>query len=430
MNVYLRSKIEERASQTEVLRSLQTRASDDKRDLTDAERTTFEQIVARLQALDEEIERIKSFDEGAARFASLVGAQKAAEEKSERAHDAQDDVDDVDDDDAPAATAKVLATRAAFGRRFVESTAFRNYRGAGTSERFTLPGPASPEFRAAIMSSDVGLAAYTGPVPQLWAGPQTPRFENTVLALIGRVQTSQAAVMYLTWQPQPQGDAPLVAEGALKPEAVMDAVEATIALATYAHYKAVTRQALEDIPQVQTIVQNRLLAGVSSALETAAVAALVAATLASVDGAGSLTGAIREGIATVEANGFKPNAVLVNPQDAAELDMIAMFETVAGPVRNGNVWGLPIVAARSIAPGTTYVGDFKTGETWFDRGNTDVYMSDSHADFFLRNQLVILAEARAAFAVTEPAAIVEAVAGTAPAGATSSTSSSTSSSSK
>ena len=414
MNTYLRHKIEERASQSAVLASLQTRAADDKRDLTDAERKTFDEIVERLKFLDEEIAKIKEFDVGAAKFADLVGAQKEAEESAERAHDKADD----DKREEPAG--KELVTRAAFGTRFVESTAFRNYRGAGTSERVTLPGPASPEFRAAVMSTDVGLTAYTGPVPQAWAGPTPPRYESTVLNLIGRVQTSQAAVMYLTWTPNPPGDAPVVAEGALKPEAVMDPVEATIALQTYAHYKAVTRQALEDIPQIQTIVQNRLLGGVNSALEAAAVAALTAASLPAVDGEGDLTAAIRIGISTVESAGYSPNAVLVNPTDAATLDFQSYTQTNNGAVRNGQIWGLPIVSARSIAAGTSYVGDFKTGATWFDRGTTDVYMSDSHADFFLRNQLVVLAEARAAFAATEPAALCEATAGTAPVAAASS----------
>src|SRR5262245_12329520 len=277
MNVYLRRKIEERASSSEVLKTLQSRAADDGRDLTDAERKSFDEIVARLQELDEEIERLKNFDESAAKFAAMVGAVNEAEGQAEHAHQ------EAKTEAAPAAEPDAeLVKRAAFGKRFVESTAFKNYRGAGTSERVTLPGPASAEFRAAIMSTDVGLTAYTGPVPQIWAGPTPPRFENTVLNLIGRVQTNQAAVMYPTWTPEPLGDAPVVAEGALKPEAVMDPVEATIALATYAHYKAVTRQALEDIPQVQTIIQNRLLAGVNSALEAAAVASLVAAALPAV----------------------------------------------------------------------------------------------------------------------------------------------------
>jgi HK97 family phage major capsid protein len=407
VNTYLRHKIEERASQSAVLTSLQTRAADDKRDLTDSERKTFDEIVERLKVLDEEIARIKEFDHGAAKFAELVGAQREAEETAERAHaDA-----DRKRDDQPA---EDLATRAAFGQRFVESTAFRNYRGAGTSERVTLPGPATPEFRAAITTGDVGLTAYTGPVPQVWGGPGAPQFTNSLLGLVGRVQTNQSAVLYLTWTPQPPGNAPVVAEGDLKPEAVMDATEATIALSTYAHYKAVTRQALEDIPQVQTIVQNRLLSGVNTALEAAAVAAMVAASLPSVDGDGNLGAAVRYGIATVESAGFKPNAVVLNPADAAMLDFDTYKQTNNGAVRIGNVWGLPIVSNRSVAQGTATVGDFKTGMTWFDRGTTDVYMSDSHADFFLRNQLVVLAEARAAFAATEPAALCECIAGTAP----------------
>ena len=406
MNTYLRKKIEERAAQSKVLQSLQDEAAAKGRDLTDAERKTFDEIVQRLQELDAEVARIKQFDEGAAKFAEMIGAQAEAEEQAQRAHELQQQ---GQDDDGP----QEQQRHADFGAMFVESTAFKNYRGAGTSERLTLPGPASAEFRAAITSGTVGLTNYTGPVPQLWA-QAGPQFMNAVLGLIGRVQTNQAAVMYLTWTPPKPGNAPVVAEGDLKPEAVMDVSEATIALQTYAHYKAVTRQALEDIPQIQTIVQNRLLAGVASALEAAAVAALVAATLGTADGAGQLTRAIRSAIATVESNGYTPNGVLVNPADAAELDIDAMFETVAGPVRNGTVWGLPIVPASSVAAGTAYVGDFKQGATWFDRGNTDVYMSDSHADFFLRNQLVVLAEARAAFAVTEAAALCEATKGTAP----------------
>lgn len=400
-SVYLRNKIEERATQTAVLQSLQDQAAGAGRDLTDAERKTFDELTKRLGFLDEEIQRITNADAGAAKFVELIGAQSEAEERAQRAR-ANVKVETTKQEPSPE-----LAQRADFGKQFIESPAFKNYRGAGTSERLTLPGPASPEFRAAITTGDLGLTAYTGPFPQLWAGPAGPTFTNTVLNLIGRVQTSQAAVLYLQWTPQPPGDAPVVAEGALKPEATMDVNEATIALATYAHWKAVTRQALEDIPQIQTIVQNRLLAGVSSALEAAAVAALVAATLPAVDGP-DLLSAIRVAIATVESNGHSPNAILVNPADAATLDLATMGATYAGPVRNGTAWNLPIVPARSVAAGTAYAGDFNQGETWFDRGTTDVFISDSHADFFLRNQLVLLAEARAAFAVTEASAIVEA----------------------
>ena len=43
-------------------------------------------------------------------------------------------------------------------------------------------------------------------------------------------------------------------------------------------------------------------------------------------------------------------------------------------------------------------------------------MTDSHADFFLRNQLVILAEQRMLVAAVEPGAMVKTTLGVAPAG--------------
>ncbi len=69
-----------------------------------------------------------------------------------------------------------------------------------------------------------------------------------------------------------------------------------------------------------------------------------------------------------------------------------------------------------LAAGTTVVGDFKTAITLFDRGQAStVFVTDSHADFFLRNQLVILAEARMLAEAVEPSAMVKTTLGVAPA---------------
>jgi hypothetical protein len=43
----------------------------------------------------------------------------------------------------------------------------------------------------------------------------------------------------------------------------------------------------------------------------------------------------------------------------------------------------------------------------WDREQGGISVSDSHADFFVRNLLAILAEMRAAFAVVQPTAFVE-----------------------
>ena len=398
-NAYLRAKIEERAAKSAMLQSIQDRAAAANRDLDDQETKTFDEIVARLHDLDRDITRIKEFDEGAAKFVSIVGAQNLAQDRAETAYAGA----------KAGKEAELVETRATeidFGKRFIESTAFKAYRGHGSSDRVTLPGPATREFRAAISLGTLVNADGDSIIPPMqWAGPAGPQFPNTFLGVIGRVATNQNAVVYLRWEPIPPGDAAVVVEGDLKPEASMNPVEDTALLYTIAHFKAITRQALEDYPQILAIVQDRLLAGVRSKLEHDAVAALTTnVDIDAVEGE-DLQSAIRLGIATAESNGYSPNAILVNPFDAADLDFSRVAGTLSGPVRGSNTWNLPIIPAMSVPQGSSYVGDFKMGETWFDRGTLDVFMTDSHADFFLRNQLVILAEARGAFKITEPGAI-------------------------
>jgi hypothetical protein len=65
------------------------------------------------------------------------------------------------------------------------------------------------------------------------------------------------------------------------------------------------------------------------------------------------------------------------------------------------------VSAAAIPAGKAYVGDFQSGATLFDRGVTNVFLSDSHASLFISNILVILAEARLKSAVTEGLALCE-----------------------
>ena len=113
------------------------------------------------------------------------------------------------------------------------------------------------------------------------------------------------------------------------------------------------------------------------------------------------------GVGTVQANGYDPNAVILNPADWAALDIAVMGGTLNGPTVGTNFWGLTPIASTIQAAGTALVGDFKSGVTWFDRNVSSVFISDSHADLFIRNTLVILAETRGKAAVVEPLALAE-----------------------
>lgn len=285
-----------------------------------------------------------------------------------------------------------------WGEAFVASDAFRNYVGGGTSQRVSVP--LNLERRAEITLGDLPQP------PMLWTPPQYS-YVTPLLDKVGKVTTSTNAVSWVEWTPNPMAAATVVAEGALKPEAAMDATPESGTLQTYATWKGITRQALEDVPQIRSIVENRLRQSVLVALENAVVASLIAATLPTATGPDMLT-AIRTGIATVQASGFaQPNAIILNPADAAAIDTALMAGTLNGAVVNGTYWGVPVVATNHVVPGTAYVGDFSVGLTLFNRGQTDVYLTDSHADYFIRNILLLLAETRALSTVPEPAALVE-----------------------
>jgi HK97 family phage major capsid protein len=216
---------------------------------------------------------------------------------------------------------------------------------------------------------------------------------------------STGAIEWVIIGPDPE--AAVVAEGAPKPEATLTFTPASAALETLAHWIQITRQALEDASYIQSLIETKLRRGLALKAEHDAAAAIVAGWPA----VGAVTGttlleAIRVGIATVEDRGYRPNAVLMNPADWAALDIAVMVESVDGPARQQTFWGLRPVASSDVAAGTAYVGDFQSAVTLFDRGVSNVFLTDSHAANFISNVLVILAETRLKTVATELLAAV------------------------
>ena len=104
---------------------------------------------------------------------------------------------------------------------------------------------------------------------------------------------------------------------------------------------------------------------------------------------------------------MKIEAIPFDTTDWAALDNIVMGSTLGGPTVGQTFWGLRPVPSRWQTAGVATVGDFKAGVTWFDRNVSNVFISDSHADLFIKNTLVILAETRGKAAVPEPNALCE-----------------------
>jgi HK97 family phage major capsid protein len=101
--------------------------------------------------------------------------------------------------------------------------------------------------------------------------------------------------------------------------------------------------------------------------------------------------------------GAVPSFVVVNPADFEKWETASATTReylFAGPFGSGitRLWGLPVVQSENIAALTALVGD-GTMAAVVDRMDAQIYTTDSHSDFFIRNLFVILAEERIAVVV-------------------------------
>lgn len=446
-NVYLKRKIEERTSQAAVLAGLQQTAVDENRDLRPDERTTFDGIVKRLGELDAEIKRISEAETGSAQFMQIYGAHLDAQSQADRQQQQRQR-------QWAQAGPEERASFRTFGELFTLSDAFKNYNGHGASGSFEIRGPwldgltgvwgsaveerSGPEGQAGaapanwptgpihglpavgsvawgvgqnVMATDQsdGDASLFWAGPQQWAGPTMPTIRFPLLQVIGRVPTTMGSIEYMYWKPE-EAMAGVVPEGELKPEAELAGEIRAETVETYAWWKGITRQALDDIPMIRGIVDTQLRRGVIRRINYQAANALHTNTdIPTAGGADSdLLAVIRMAMAMVEDSGYSANALLLNAMDWASFDVSLLgLQAGAGVTGQRQFWGLVPVPVPTVPAGTAYVGDMSEAVTFFDRQTTNVLMTDSHGDYFLRNKLVVLAEARGRVAVTNAAAVVK-----------------------
>lgn len=295
-----------------------------------------------------------------------------------------------------------LQTRQSWGEIFVRDDAFTSYRMKGSSGIVTIDDDLQTRALPTGVA-DLVAAGLTGAPTQVDTTP--PVAPTPLLDSVTQVQVSGNAIEYISWAVA-TGGAAVVAEKAAKPAVEFRPTITPDVLQNIAAYTQLTRQMIEDYSAVQSLINSELQREVARKEEAEAVAALGAATLPTATG-DTLLEAIRVGVGTVQAAGYSPNAVMLNPADYAALDIAVMGATLIGPTLRQSFWGLTPVPASSQAEGTAVVGDFRTGLQHFFRNQIQLFVSDSHADTFLSNVFTLLAERRSKTAVVRPQALVE-----------------------
>lgn len=208
----------------------------------------------------------------------------------------------------------------------------------------------------------------------------------------------------------------------LKPESAISFEVVQAAVKTIPTWIPATRNVLSDAAQLRSLIDSELRQFVDEELEDQ---------IAGGDGTGQnflglmntpgltpqafatdLLTTTRKARTAAKIQGRAiPNAYLMNPLDWEALDLTQDAEKqyyFGGPSVLGNprLWGLPVIECEAIPQGWAFTGDLRLAKVW-DRMQATIMMSDSHADFFIRNMIAVLCELRAAFGVKRPAGIVK-----------------------
>ncbi|ONK09442.1 phage major capsid protein [Streptomyces sp. MP131-18] len=212
-----------------------------------------------------------------------------------------------------------------------------------------------------------------------------------------------------------------------KPESGLAAARVTTPVRTIAHWIPVTKRALSDAAQIRTLIDAFLQYGLEEELEDQMISG--DGTGENFEGLASVSGVQQQAFDTdlltttrkaktlvYTVGRSVPTGYVLHPLDVEALDLLQDNEGryyFGGPSQSGMgfggtapLWSLPVIQSEGVEPGTGYIGDWRKAVLW-DREQASITVSDSHADFFIRNMVAILAEMRAAFGVLQPSAFVE-----------------------
>jgi len=265
------------------------------------------------------------------------------------------------------------------------------------------------------------------------------RNPDSVIGLFDQIQTNQNAYVYLE-ETTFTNNAGAVAEAAdisTSNEGALAFTERTESIRKMATFLPVTDELLADVAGIQGYVNSRLSTMMKLNLDNQLI-----------NGSGSapnLTGVLQKsGINTFDYTGdpyggelgklgqiyqaiteirkdafVEPDAIVMHPSDWYDLVTSVTDITTSGSknplfvVAGGfgdapspKLWGLNVVPSTVIAAGTVLVGKFGGGDAAqvIMREGVDLAVSDSHSDFFAKNQLAIRLTMRLGFAIYRPTA--------------------------
>lgn len=410
-------------------RDIAEKADAEGRSLTDNERHDYDEAMAKGRDLLEQIKTAKADEE------ILAGAKALADEIG---GPAADDVEAQKDASGSLQRVKNLGLEVVNSQQFKAAmAAFPDGRVPERAKFSTSPiavkslfvGGSATSAGAFVTPEQTGIVEMLGRRPLTIrdvisvrrTGSDTVEYVRQVSHTNAAAPVAEATTSAAPTAPGTAGPLVLAAGGGYKPEGSWAFERKTATVKTIAEWVPATKRALADAAQLEGLINDELRADIAETEETQILTG---------DGSGeNLTGILstsgiqtqafdtdifvstRKALTKAQTVGrVVPNAIALNPVDVETVDLAR--ETGgkflgSGPFSLGprTLWGKPILETEGVPAGTALVGDFSKAVLW-DREQTSVSITDSHADFFIRNLVAILAEERVAFGVTRPSAFV------------------------
>jgi HK97 family phage major capsid protein len=312
-----------------------------------------------------------------------------------------------------------VATKS-FGEQFAESDSFKSLQANGQRGRAALELKATLTSGTADVAGAVGDAMRPTRVPEIYGLPQRRLFVRDLITP-GRMDGN--SLEYVRETGFTNSAAP-VAEGTRKPESDLKLDLVSTSARVIAHYMKASRQVLDDVAQLRSLIDQRLLYGLKLVEEnqilngdgtgqnllgiipqaTAYAAPITVPTPTSID-------LVRLAILQASLALFPATGVVMHPSDWAFIELLKDTQgryIIGNPQGQipGRLWGLPVVETMGMTIDKFLVGAFSMGAQIFDRWAARIEVATENEDDFVRNLVTLLSEERLALAVYRPQAFI------------------------
>lgn len=298
------------------------------------------------------------------------------------------------------------------GELFVESQEYKERRGInGLEVKLNNFDFLEVRERKTLMETGAGFAPQsirTGKVVEY------AHRRPVVADIIPQSETTQASVVYME-ETTSTNAAATRAEGGQAGESAIAYTERSVAVREIATFLPVTEIQMEDAPQVESLINNRLMSFLDLTEETQLLTGdnnapnlngfHTAVSQSQAKGADPVPDAIYKAMTKVRATGLaEPSAVVIHPNDWQDIRLLRTTDGIyiwGNPSESGpeRVWGLPSVITTAETENTALLGDFQLYSEIFRRRGANIKVSNSHSDFFIKGKLAIRADKRLALAI-------------------------------